>query len=197
MSLIIKKIETVEYDPCPQGVYDAVCCQVLDLGLQDGNYGLKRQVRIAFELNKLRDDGKPWFIGSTYTLSLHKKAALHQLLLGWRGKAFGDGEEFDIENLLGKFCQVHVTHNFVPQADGSVKTYANIGGVTASKTEFKPVNDFVTADEALDLSEFWQAKIEAGHAALAKQQEQDLANQATSDKQVGNSTADLNDEVPF
>ena len=192
MSLMIKKVETPDFEPCPQGVYNAVCCQVIDLGLQDGKWGLKRQVRIAFELDTKMDDGRPWLLGQTYTLSLHSKAMLHQLLLGWRGKSFADGEEFDILKLLGKYCQVQVTHSFVPQADGSVKTYANVGGVTASKTEFKPVNDFLTADEHLDLSEYWQTKIATGHAALAKDQAEDLANQAASDKPTV-----LDDSVPF
>ena len=61
-----------------------------------------------------------------YTLSLSEKANLRRDLENWRGKAFTPEElkGFDISKLLGKPCQIGVTHD---TKDG--KTYANISGV--------------------------------------------------------------------
>ena len=128
-SLIVTNSADTPRETCPTGSFDACLITMLDLGLQEGLKGdLKRSVWLAWEIHALQSNGEPFVIGREFTVSLHPKSNLGQLLMGWRGKAFGDAEEFDLADLLGKFCQVNVVHKHVPQPDGTLKTYANIDG---------------------------------------------------------------------
>jgi len=113
------------YTPPPEGLHQAVCVDVVDLGIVDGPFGRKRKVRIIFELDAVADNGRPFSISKTYTLSLHEKSTLHKDLRAWRGRAFSPEElkGFDLEQLIGVPCQVLVTH---AEREGTV-----FGNVTA------------------------------------------------------------------
>jgi len=110
-----------DFKQVPQGTHLAICNMVVDLGLQDSNYGVKHQLYIRWELPQERleyeKDGVkhegPMSIGCFYTASLSEKANLRRDLEGWRGRAFTPEElkGFDVFNVLGVPCQVTVTHN--------------------------------------------------------------------------------------
>ena len=55
-----------------------------------------------------------------FTLSANEKCSLRKFLEAWRGKRFTDQEiaEFDFESLIGKNCQVQISHDIKP--DGKV-----------------------------------------------------------------------------
>lgn len=122
-----------EFKKVPPGAHFAICNMVVDCGLQEG-FGKKPQhkIYIRWEVPDERvtweKDGKshegPCSIGNFYTLSLSDRAILRKDLENWRGRAFTADElkGFDIETVLGKPCQVMVTHT----EDGK---YANITGV--------------------------------------------------------------------
>lgn len=122
-----------DFKKVPPGAHFAICNLVADCGLQEGFNG-KRQhkiyirwevpdERVSYEKYGEQKEG-PCSIGSMYTLSLSDKANLRKVLENWRGKPFTPQElqGFDITNVLGKCCQIMVTHS----EDGK---YANVTGV--------------------------------------------------------------------
>jgi len=114
------------YTPAPEGLHQAVCVDVIDLGMVDGQFGRKPKCRVVFELDKLAENGRPYVTSKTYTLSLHEKSTLHKDLRAWRGRPFSPEElkGFDLERLIDAPCQVLITH---VERDGNV--YANVSAV--------------------------------------------------------------------
>lgn len=127
----------------PAGAHFSCCVMVVDIGMQEGFNGkpqhkvyLKFEVpdeRVEYTKDDVQHEG-PMTIGTTYTLSMHEKANLRKDLENWRGASFTDIEaaEFDIGALVGKCCQVMVTHN--KKGD---KTYANLTGIMGLAKEQK------------------------------------------------------------
>lgn len=135
MAIIAKETGGREFTPIPAGPHLALCTMVADIGMQEGFSGKpQRKVYLRFEVPDERveferDGSKvegPAIIGKMYTLSLSEKANLRRDLENWRGRTFTPEElkGFDISKLLGKPCQLAITHE---QKDG--KTYANITGI--------------------------------------------------------------------
>jgi len=119
------------FEAAQAGNHPARCYQVIDLGIQTSEYSgeIKTQpkVRLGFELPRLlMENGKPFVLGTTLTLSLHPKAKLRILLESWRGRVFTEEElgGFDLFNILGVAAMVNVTHNTKGE-----QTYANIEAI--------------------------------------------------------------------
>ena len=110
------------YTPAPEGSHDAVFCDVEDLGVVETMYGKKHQIRLVWQLAEKMEDGRPFTIGRRYGLNLHEKAALFKDLKSYAKKA--PPQNLDLETLIGKPCQILVTH---VERDGS--TYANVQAV--------------------------------------------------------------------
>jgi hypothetical protein len=145
---IIAKENKTEYSTAPEGLYSAVCCDVVDLGVQTSPWGEAHQIQIRWQLEDLDPKtNKPYLMMRKYRLSLHKKSALRPMLETWRGKKFTpeELEGFDIERLIGANCQIQVLHNIA--TDG--KTYANVQAcMTAAKGASKlEVRDYVRVAE--------------------------------------------------
>lgn len=115
------------FTPTPVGVHQAVCVDVIDKGIVEVTYQGKtkkqHKISVAWQVDELRDDGKPYLVYKRYTLSLNEKATLRKDLESWRGRAFTRDEEagFDVESVLGANCLINVQHNTVGD-----KTYANV-----------------------------------------------------------------------
>lgn len=116
-----------DFQPAPEGLQRAVCCDVVDLGVVETRFGNKRMIYIAWQSEEAREDGKPFLIMQRYSPTLHKKSNLRRDLESWRGKPFTDEEamELDLETLLGKNCQINIVHN--RSDDGTV--YANVKAI--------------------------------------------------------------------
>lgn len=109
-------------NPVPEGMHNAICYLVTDLGTQFNETfsTYQHKVLIGWELTDLRmdleKDGEtrnlPRVVSSQYSLSLHEKSKLRKDLVAWRGKEFTPQEEmgFDISKLLGVNCQLQVVH---------------------------------------------------------------------------------------
>lgn len=117
--IIAKEPETV-YTPAPEGLHQAICVDVVDLGMVPTQWGDKHKVQIRWLIdeelppNKVAEDGVAnYMVTGRYTLSLHENAQLRKVLTSWRGKAFSTDElaGFDLEKLIGANCQILVTHN--------------------------------------------------------------------------------------
>jgi hypothetical protein len=189
MSLTVKSNGNGDFEITPEGVYVARCIKVIDLGTQTstGQFGTKsqKQVMITWELldeDVRMSDGRPFAATQFYTASLHEKAKLRKDLEAWRGKKFTDQEleGFDLNNVLGTYCQLQVVHS----TDGQ---YANVNTIMAYKGE-KPegVNDLVAFDISQPdmkvfetFSDKMKAKItsapEWGKQAEAEAEEEDVA----------------------
>ena len=125
MSLIATSGKT--FTPAPEGLWPAVCVDVVDLGVLKQEYnGQAKQVhkcRLVWEINQLMEDGRRFIVGKRYTVSLHEKSGLYKDLKGWRGKAFTPDElkGFDVEKVIGVPCRLLIVHE---EKDGT--TYGNV-----------------------------------------------------------------------
>lgn len=102
----------------PTGTHIAICFRIVDIGTQPNTgYGEKHKLVINWELphERIQYDGKdaPMVLSKIYSLSLNKKASLRKDLVAWRGRDFtaAELEGFELKAILGKACQVTVTHN--------------------------------------------------------------------------------------
>ncbi len=96
----------------------------------------KRKVRLTWEFPtelEVFDEEKgeqPFVLGNTFTLSLFEQAPLRELIESWLGEPLTPqqlAEGYELENLLGKECQISVIH--VPSKTDATKVYANIKGI--------------------------------------------------------------------
>jgi hypothetical protein len=152
----------------PEGQYTARCYRIIDLGTQlvkSPVYGdkEKHQVMISWELfgtwdedqlsedgsvkHKagspiVMDDGRPFSIHKTYTVSLAENSALRPHLEAWRGKKFTTEElaGFELSKVLGQYCTVQVVHD-------ETGKYANVQTIMAFKgNKPEPVNPDLVFD---------------------------------------------------
>jgi hypothetical protein len=110
---IMAKDTRKEFTPAPEGLHQSVCVDVVDLGMQDGQWGPKPKVRLVWQLDQVNPEtSKRFTVSQQYTLSLNEKANLRHHLEAWRGKKFSPQElqGFDLEKLLGVNGQVQVVH---------------------------------------------------------------------------------------
>lgn len=116
------------YKIAPEGMAVARCYRIIDLGSQwsERFKSSSPKIMISWELpDVLMEDGRPFSIVESYTLSLSEKASLRPHLESWRGRKFTDDEAkgFDVSKLIGQPCLINVVHS----VDGQ---YANIGAIT-------------------------------------------------------------------
>jgi len=123
------------FEPIPEGTYAAVCCALIDAGLQYNKQydNSSRKVIIGWEIpsETWKDkDGveQPRTIYNEYTASLGQRSILRKDLKAWRGKDFTEEEleRFDLKNIVGVSCMLSIIHT-----ERNGKTYANVGGIIA------------------------------------------------------------------
>lgn len=135
------------------GLHQAVCVDVIDLGVQQTKFGEKEQVKLVFQLDEGKADGTPIYMPRTYTASLNIKATLRKDLKSWRGADLSPEERggFDMEKLVGAQAQVNIEEF---EKDGGEKG-TSIGAILppASKQKlkieqgYKRDKDYKLADE--------------------------------------------------
>lgn len=126
MPLIVKR-EQGDYHAPPQALHPAVCCDVIDLGVETTDWGPKHKVKIVFQTEEVCPETKaPYTIGKKYTFSLGDKAALRRDLETWRNRKFTEQElvGYDLEKVLNANAQIQVIHQM-----GQKGTYAYIAAV--------------------------------------------------------------------
>jgi hypothetical protein len=101
-----------EREIAPPGSHYAVCCTVVDLGSQSGQYGIKHQLYVGWELSEeLTSRGKPHVLGKFYSLTADARGALREDLESWFGKPL-DSYEISrlnlVDDLLGRTCTLGV-----------------------------------------------------------------------------------------
>lgn len=124
------------FPPCPEGLHQAVCVDVVDLPDQETAFGVKDMVQITWQTEDIETQDKDgnltgksqrYLVFRRYNASLNKKSSLFKDLSSWRGRKFTPEElaGFDVEKLIGVNCQIQVAHNI---KDGG-GVYANVQAV--------------------------------------------------------------------
>lgn len=132
MPVTLDTTQKSKYPPVAEGLYQAVCAEVVDLGEVQAKWDEFpiHKVKLMFQLNALRDDGKRHEVRSfDERASLNEKSNLRVKYLD---KIFGKSRmaemmaapTFDLECLVGMNCNIEIVHN----ATGE---YANIGSIIA------------------------------------------------------------------
>lgn len=167
--MIVKK--SGNFTPAPEGVHNAVCVDVVDLGVVDGMWGAQPKIRLAWELEETMPDGRRFIASKRYTPSLHEKATLAKDLKSWRGRPFTAEElaGFELDNVIGAPCKLVIQHD---ERDGN--TYANVVTVMKATKKLAPSGDYVRVKD--------REEQPAAHAAHKSTEEE---------------TADEYDDIPF
>lgn len=135
---IYGKAKSKDFTPAPEGLHRSVCCDVVNLGMQDGMFGRKHMVAIVHQIEeRIPATGKPFLVQKRYTLSMHKKANLRRDIESWVGKKFAsddDAERFDLEKLINFNGQVNVSHRTTDAG-----TFANIEAIVPAPKGVAPL----------------------------------------------------------
>jgi len=109
-----------DFTPAPAGLHRAVCISYVDIGTHESEYNgqkkIQNKVMLTWELPdetiEINGEVKPRVVSKFYTKSLHEKANLRHDLASWRSREFTEEElkGFDLDNILGKACQVNIIH---------------------------------------------------------------------------------------
>jgi len=207
--MIISKTGS-DYKPVPAGTYIACCVRIVDLGTQISTYNGKAQRKVLFtweipEVEAETDDGPmPAMISTSYTASLHEKAALRKVLESWRGKPFTADEltGFDLKSVLGASCLMGVIHN---EHEGTM--YANVSSVMAlpkGTAKVAPVHPLVNFsldefDEGVfeGLSPKLKEKISVTREYYRATGQEVLEDEPLANRPFAPDPVDLDDSIPF
>lgn len=133
--------------PAPEGLHQAVCVDVQDLGNVETPWGLSHQCLISWQLDLVNpESGRRFLISSRYKVSLHAKASLRQDIESWRGKlSKAELADFDVDSLIGLNCQLNVIHK--PNDEGQV--FANVASIVPLGKGMTPIApmDYVRAQD--------------------------------------------------
>ena len=110
--------------PPPKGLWQAVCVDVEDLGLQQTPFGDKDKVRLTFQITERTPAGKRHEPRRPLNSNTHEKSTLRRFVEVLERRSFSTKEQqdYDLETLLGKNCLLQLVH--VQGRNG--QTYANI-----------------------------------------------------------------------
>jgi hypothetical protein len=150
MAVIVSGSNGKEFTPAPMGTHQAVCVDVVDMGLMDTQWGQKRKVDVRWQISEAMAGGKPFLVQKRYTASLHEKAVLRHDLEAWRGKAFSEDElaRFDMDTLVGANCLVNVIHKQGSKG-GTFANVASISPLVRGMQKMAP-RDYVREKERTD-----------------------------------------------
>ena len=99
--------------PAPAGSHAARLIWLIDLGTQEDNWAgetkIRRKVNLTFELvNELMEDGRPFVVGRSVSMSFNEKSTLRQIAEALLGSKLP--KNFDLSTLVGKPCLASVVH---------------------------------------------------------------------------------------
>jgi len=165
--MIVTEPEKKEYELAPEGMINAVCVDVIDVGQamglspdklgrylvqpKDPTHKAKARVRLIFELENKMEDGRPFTSHLEVPCSLYKPAPgqngqiakLRDQLENWGielPKTLGEpGTSLDLAALLlGKQATLRIKHN--PDKQG--RLWANISAINPSSAVIEPSGEW-------------------------------------------------------
>jgi len=122
-----------KFTPAPAGTHQAVCVDVVDLGMIERSYqGHSKTIpaiKFVFQINRLNPENNRRFAVHSARLnnSLDPKASLRKIIEAWDGPLSPEAAKngFDLDEYIGRNCLLSVVHF---EKEGTV--YANIGSIT-------------------------------------------------------------------
>ena len=113
---IYAKQKSGDFVPAPEGLWPAVCVDVVDKGMVESEKYKPRhmiQIRWVMDAEPALKTGKPHMAVRSFGCTLGKKSSLLPFLEAWRGRKFTEDElkSFDVEKLIGAPCQLQIIHN--------------------------------------------------------------------------------------
>lgn len=117
----------------PEGQHVARIVSIVYLGTVKSSFGDTFKMRMTWELpnetHKFKDgeQERPFVVSKETSLSMGKKSTLRPIVEGMIGTSLTDEEayDFDLDDLLGKECQVHIVHEETENGK-----YANVKSVS-------------------------------------------------------------------
>lgn len=214
MGFPLAKGSSTTFKPVSAGLHMAVCVALVDFGVQQGSDRYpkpKHKVHIRWacldEVVEWEKDGQkhtgPAIVGRTFTYSLSENSNLRPLLECWRTRAFTEAEleGFDLTTILGKYCQIQVTH----ETKGD-KTYANVStivswpkGVAQQADNLPPLVVYSPSDHnpvVFEALPQWMRDTIASRIANTL----DELKQSDDEREPAGSTSggpDFDDDIPF
>lgn len=141
--------EGKEFVPAPEGEHNAICIDVVDLGLQMTPWGEKPKIRIVWELPECpMEDGRPFIVNNRYSPTLDERSTLRKHLQLWRGKMFSQDElqGFNLESIIGSCCRLIIQHRPNPKG----KIFANIETILKASKQVKSAGKYVRVKDRED-----------------------------------------------
>lgn len=135
-----------DFELLSEGVHPAVLADIIDIGVVNTNFGPKHKIKFLWITEETDSKtGKPKYAFERVNLvkSLTEKAGLTKLVKAITGK-MPEGENFDVESLIGRFSNLVIQHS---EENAEGKVYANIiGHMKPSKRVAIPA-DFARAKD--------------------------------------------------
>lgn len=224
MAINVSANSSPDVELIPAGMHNAVCIALYDIGSIHSEKFNKTSRKVIFMWEfpeepfiEWERDGQmqkmPRCLPDNYTLSLHKKAGLRNMLESWRGRPFSEQQlgGFDLETVLGVQAYVQIMHSS-PEKHGD-RIYANVNAVLPPPKGIPKVRahsalarfsvmDLKQAVMPATLPEWIQEKVATSEEwrALVKKPQQPAGRtqQQTSSPTDDPGQSDLtNDDVPF
>jgi hypothetical protein len=142
------------WENAPTGIHKATCCDVVDLGNQETEFGTKHQCEIHFELDKATA-GFVEATGHQFTVrtqrfnlpepgqQLNEKSSLHKFLSAWRGKTLTPGDNIELGKLVGVHAHLVMAMK-VSQKTGSEYTAITTASPKNKNEVFPPLSGAYT-----------------------------------------------------
>lgn len=122
MAFVVKAPGNIKFENPRTGLHNAVCINVVDIGLHKNTYPnaiepFIEKLVILWELEECKQKGnlkgQRFIIPNIYSTSLGMKANLRKDLESWRGRSFTEEElkGFDIDKLIGTQCALNLIEN--------------------------------------------------------------------------------------
>ncbi len=132
------------FQPCPEGQFRAVLCDVLDLGWKEQVHegvskGMQPFIKLVWQVDELNDEGKPFLVfDRQMKVSFHEKATLTKRLQAWLTAKRLDSlldAEADIEDQIGQSAYISIEQN--TGSDGTM--YANVATIMPLPRGMQPL----------------------------------------------------------
>ena len=142
------------WENAPTGIHKSTCCDVVDLGQQETEFGAKHQCELHFELDKTTA-GFVEATGNQFTVrtqrfnlpgpgqQLNEKSSLHKFLSAWRGKTLTPGDDIDLGKLVGVHAHLVLAMK-VSQKTGSEYTAITTASPKTKNEVFPPLSGAYT-----------------------------------------------------
>lgn len=200
------------YAPAPEGQYQAVCADVIDLGerleqFQGGTPKIVRKAAIVFQLSEINPDtDKPFEPSAEKTVAFGPSAGLRKFLSAWRGKAYTDAEAaagVPLAKLVGVNAILQIEH----KVSASGRTYAKISNIMPpmAKMPKLTVRDYERSEHWLQRRADYAQEVQRFRAGLSPMAVTVKAHPGTYAQQIDGQAADpdngsrlvFEDEPPF